>query len=132
MPTLTLRAIEDAFRASWSDETCDVADLPDWTPENPSRGQCGVTSLLLQDLLGGELLEAHVLHANGSHQGWHYWNRLEGGVDVDLTLEQFRPDEVVQPPKVVARAVPGPPLRSPERYVLLRERVLAQLGLDEA
>ena len=129
MEPVTFSDLERAIRDAWSDETCDVADLPNWTPENPSRGQCGATSLLVQDLMGGDLLEATVQHPNGTHQGYHYWNRLAGGLDVDLTAKQFAPDEIVQPPIVVARAVPGPPLRSPERYLLLRARVLEALGL---
>jgi hypothetical protein len=35
-----------------------------------------VTALVVQDLLGGELLVAEVHHANGSHQGVRYWNRF--------------------------------------------------------
>ncbi len=132
MGPITFTELETAIRAAWSDETCDVADLVDRSPDNPARGQCGNTSLLIQDLLGGELLEAHVLYPNGSHQGFHYWNRLPGGVDIDLTAEQFIEGEVVQPPVVVARAVPGPPLRSPERYELLRSRVLEALGMADA
>jgi hypothetical protein len=119
----TLAGIEGAIRASWSVETCDPVDVPDWSAANPARGQCGVTALVMHDLLGGDLLEAEVLYPDGSRQGYHYWNRLPGGVDVDLTAEQFSATEVVQPPKVVARP-PGLPSRYPEQYELLRARVL--------
>ena len=64
-------------------ETCDPSDAALWTPANPSRGQCAVTALVVHDLLGGLLLEAEVHHADGSPQGFHYWNRL-AGLDVDL------------------------------------------------
>lgn len=131
MPPLTLQAIEAAFRAAWSDETCDEADLDSRTPENPSRGQCGVTSLLLQDLIGGELLESQVFLPDGTQDGYHYGNRI-GMLDIDLTREQFPPEVTVTEPVVVARAVPGPPLRSPERYLLLRERVFKALGLEDS
>lgn len=46
--------LERAIRASWSERTCDPVDLPDWSPENAARGQCGVTALVVQDLMGGE------------------------------------------------------------------------------
>ncbi len=128
---LTFQAIEAAIRAAWSDETCDEADLHDRSPDNPARGQCGVTSLLLQDLVGGELLEAQVFLPDGTQDGYHYSNRF-GLVDVDLTREQFAEDMTVTEPVVVARAVPGPPLRSPERYLLLRERVFATLDLEDS
>ena len=38
---------------------------------------------------------AEVRHPDGSRQGHQYWNRLPGGVEVDLTREQFAPDEVL-------------------------------------
>jgi hypothetical protein len=91
----TLDAVEAAVRASWSLESCDPVDVPDWSPENPSRGQCGVTSLVLQDWLGGEMMICDMVHADGSPQGVHYWNRFPGGIDVDLTWEQFRDGELI-------------------------------------
>ena len=81
---LTLAGLESAIRASWSLQTCDPTDAPFWPSGDPSRGQCAVTALVVHDLLGGELLEAEVDHADGSRQGFHYWNRF-AGVDVDLT-----------------------------------------------
>jgi len=95
--------IERVVRASWSQETCDPVDLAQWSPENSARGQCAVTALVVQDLLGGALLLADVLNADGSRQGVHYWNRLGDGVEVDLTREQFAPTETVQAPTVVPR-----------------------------
>ncbi len=126
--TRTLRDIEVAIRSAWSLETCDQVDVADWSPANPSRGQCGVTALTLHELLGGDLLEAEVLFPDGSRQGFHYWNRLPGGIDVDLTAEQFSPDEAIQEPKVVERP-PGPPLRGAEQYEIFRTRVRSALGL---
>lgn len=128
MPLTSLTEIERAIRANWSPGTCDPVDLPDWSIENPARGQCGVTALLLQELLGGELLLAPVSRSDGSRQGVHYWNRLAGGVEVDLTREQFARDEIVQKP-VVVDPPPGGPVRLREQYLLLRMRVHATLGI---
>ena len=97
------------------------------TPDTPARGQCGATALTLHDLLGGDLLLAEVLLPDGSRQGWHWWNRLPGGEEVDLTREQFAPHERVQPPRVVVRP-PGPPRRSRAQYLRLRAAVFAALG----
>ena len=126
MAVRTLADVEAAVRASWSVETCDDVDVPDWSLRNPSRGQCGATALVLQDLLGGDLLVAEVLHPDGSRQGFHAWNALSGGLQVDLTAEQFQAGEVVQAPRVVERP-PGPPRRCAAQYMLLRERVFAAL-----
>ncbi|WP_018220937.1 YunG family protein [Salinispora pacifica] len=120
-----LTDIDRAFRASWSAETCDPVDLP-WAATNPARGQCGVTALVLHELIGGELLCAVVLRRDGSQQGMHLWNRLPGGVEVDLTREQFTVDEIVQEPAVLPL---GPLRRCVQQYALLRHRVRGMLGL---
>jgi hypothetical protein len=121
----TLSDIELAVRAAWSEDTCDPVDLNDWHAGNPSRGQCGVTALVLNDLLGGELVLGEV-HVDGRRIGFHYWNRF-GGVEVDLTRAQFRPDETVTGGRVVERS-PGAPRRCREQYEALRRKVLARLA----
>ena len=125
MPTLD--EVTAAVRAAWCRETCDDSDLADRTPDNPARGQCGATALVLHDLLGGDLLLAEVLLPDGSRQGVHWWNRLPDGSEADLTREQFAPHEVVQPPRVVVRP-PGPPRRNRGQYLRLRAAVLAALA----
>jgi hypothetical protein len=124
---LTIAEIAPVVRSAWSAETCDPVDLADWSIGNPARGQCGVTALVICDLLGGELLIAEVIRADGSRQGIHYWNRLPDGTEVDLTVEQFAPSEVVQPPVAITRPT-GPPARCADQYQRLRERVFSSLG----
>ena len=127
---LTFHDLETAIHDSWSLETCDPTDVPSWTPAQPSQGQCAVTALVVHDLLGGELLEAEVRHADGSPQGYHYWNRF-AGVDIDLTRRQFASGEVVQAPHLIAR-LPSSPWLAQEQYVVFRDRVRAALGLPAA
>ena len=126
-PVTDLIAVTAAVRAAWSRETCDDVDLADWTPGNPARGQCGVTALTVQDLLGGDLLVADVLYPDGSRQGVHWWNRLPDGREVDLTRDQFARPEVVQPPRVVVRPE-GLPRYAADQYLRLRAAVLNRLG----
>lgn len=71
----------EALRDAWQAGTS--ADSASWSPRNPSSGQCAVTALAVQALLGGELLRAKV----GSVS--HYWNRLPGGEELDFTRDQF-------------------------------------------
>lgn len=127
MPGHSVEQVCAAIRASWSSETCDPADLP-WSLANPSSGQCGTSALVLHDLIGGQLMFADVLYRDGSKQGHHYWNRLPGGAEVDLTLDQFADDETVQPGRVVTRP-PGPPGRCAEQYAVLDRRVRDRLRL---
>lgn len=76
----SLNEVAQALRSSWNRETS--YSPKEWSRKQPSSGQCAVTALVLQDLLGGDLIRARI---NG-HE--HYWIRLDGS-DVDLTREQF-------------------------------------------
>ena len=117
-PTLSL--VEQVIRASWSAASCDPVDAP-WSPDNPSKGQCNVTALVVQDHLGGDLLMAEVLNADGTRQGVHFWNRLTDGTEVDLTREQFRAGEQVQEPEVFPRPADITGGRVYQQYVALAD-----------
>ncbi len=126
MEITALGRVDEALRASWDRATCDPVDLPIWHPQNPARGQCGVTALVLQDLLGGDLVLAEVQHHDGTRQGVHYWNRL-GVVEVDLTREQFTDGERIGCGQIVPRPA-GSPRRCREQYDILRARVVEHLN----
>lgn len=130
MTPLRLTDIERAVRSSWSADTCTPEFRPHWTPENPARDQCGVTALVLNDLLGGELIRGEV-HVDGERVDYHWWNRLGMGIEIDLTREQFRPEEIVTGGIVVLRppAAEGDRLR--EEYEILRGRVLERLDQQQ-
>lgn len=69
----------NALSTNWSGETsyCD-----DWSPSNPSSGQCAVSALVLQDYCGGEICRCVVAGTP------HYFNRIDDQV-VDSTAGQF-------------------------------------------
>ncbi|MFC5720458.1 hypothetical protein ACFP1Z_09830 [Streptomyces gamaensis] len=125
MEPLLLTDIERAVRASWGADTCTPDHRPHWRPEHPARDQCGVTALVLNDLLGGQLIRGEVI-AGGERVDYHWWNRLGEGVDIDLTREQFGPGETVTGGVVIPR--PPEIHRLREEYELLRRRVLERLG----
>jgi hypothetical protein len=125
---LTADELRPYFRAAWGVDTCYPDGRDEWTPENPSREQCGMSALVVQDILGGDLILAEV-HVAGVRIGYHYWNRLPDGTDVDLTADQFRPEEQVVGGEVVVRP-PDAPRRHREQYELLRGRVLEALAAD--
>jgi hypothetical protein len=124
----TLSEIEGALRASWAADTCSPDDLDraGWQPDNPAWGHCDITALLLNDLLGGDLVVGEV-HVVGEQHGFHWWNRLASGVEVDLTREQFRRGQTLASTRVVRRPIVRPARRYRE-YLLLRDRVAALLG----
>ncbi len=69
--------IQKTFFASWS-----LQSSSKWREENPAKGQCGVTALVVNDLLGGEIYKTHCLG------GWHFYNKIDGKV-YDFTSSQF-------------------------------------------
>jgi hypothetical protein len=69
--------VESALRKAWS-----LSTASKWTPNNPAAGQCNVTSLLIHELFGGELLKTPL------PAGDHFYNRI-GGRRYDFTASQF-------------------------------------------
>jgi hypothetical protein len=100
-------------------------------PGDPARGQCGATALVVQDLLGGDLIVADVF-VGTERLGVHYWNRLEGGEVLDLSSGQLVEDEVVSGARVVHRPTGAVPPKGAEAYLLLRDRVERLLVAEES
>jgi ADP-ribose pyrophosphatase YjhB (NUDIX family) len=125
LPSLT--ELERAIRSSWGMWTADPVDQPSWSSTNPARGQCASTALIVQDMLGGQLLIADVDHQDGSRQGVHYWNRLATGMELDLTREQFTGREVIGEPRVVQRPADVTRGRLAGQYRLLAAAVASRL-----
>jgi hypothetical protein len=130
---MTLEAVILALRESWGPDTCAPEDVADWTPDNPSRGQCATTAVVIHDFFGGVLMvgEVFVDAPDGSgllpeRVDFHWWNRLPDGEQVDITLEQFGPHEHVVGGLEVAR--PTGRTRLDSQYALLSSRVAARLA----
>ena len=106
-------------------------EVPPRKPGCRSWGQCGTTAGVLQDWLGGDILAADV-YRDGQLVGAHYWNRLPGGEEVDLTADQFLPNEAL----VGRREVPRPADGAWQShsgyapYLVLKERVAKLPGDD--
>jgi hypothetical protein len=124
----TLTELEQAIRASWDERTCDPAEPLPWNPENPGRGQCVATTAVIHDLLGGQMLIAEV-YVDGEQRGHHAWNRLAANTEIDLTGDQFGPEESLGAPRVIQRS-PGQPMRIQAQYELLRDRVQRRLSAE--
>lgn len=119
---LILKKVEPRIRLAWSQDTASPNCQKIWSRKNPALGQCAVTALLVQDLLGGELIRTEV-----SGYGSHYYNRLPSGDTADLTAEQFPPVTHIPPGEPRDREYvlnsPGAvAARTKERYELLKNR----------
>ncbi|MEV0375457.1 hypothetical protein AB0I10_37830 [Streptomyces sp. NPDC050636] len=84
----------------------------------------------MHDLLGGDLMLGEAF-AYGQQRGYHWWNRLPAGTELELTREQFGPEETVSSGRLVPRPA-GPPARYCEEYELVRRRVIHRLGARSA
>ena len=80
---LTPRDYFDLLSSLWCPETCAPRMRADWTPDNPTLGQCSVTAFLAQDIFGGRVLGVPLPDGN-----FHCFNEAGGRV-FDLTSEQF-------------------------------------------
>lgn len=114
----SLAGVAAAVRAGWSPAT---AAPGKWDQTLSAAGQCAVTALVVQDLLGGSLLRGTV----GGES--HYWNRVDGA-DVDLTREQFPEFALDGPPEPRDRSYVLSFPDTAARYRLLRRRVRRALA----
>lgn len=69
--------IIDALFKAWSSQSSSK-----WSKDNPANGQCGVTSLVVHDLLGGKI------NKTALPNGWHFYN-VVNGTRIDFTSSQF-------------------------------------------
>lgn len=127
MASFTLTVIEQALRGSWAADTCSPDDVARaaWEFSNPAWGHCDITALVVQDVFGGDLMLGEV-YLDGEQRGYHWWNRLPDGVEVDLTFEQFKLGETVTNGRIVRPS--GPLRRRVGEYELLRRRVADRIG----
>ncbi len=83
---IELSNLLSALHTSWAADTAYKAN--DWSTENPARGQCVVTALIVQDYFGGELIRYHV--QGDDIDETHYINLLSGGATLDATASQYK------------------------------------------
>lgn len=69
--------LQSRLMDAWSLESSSL-----WCADVPARGQCNPTALVVQDLLGGELLKTP------TPQGLHFYNRIDDR-RMDFTASQF-------------------------------------------
>lgn len=89
---LTPRDYYDILSDLWCAETCPPRMRDRWTRENPTLGQCSITSFVMQDIYGGKVMGIPLDDGN-----FHCFNVVEtdGGQCVfDLTKEQFQDKKV--------------------------------------
>ena len=105
-----------AIEKSWGKDTAYRKDAPFWSLENPARGQCAITALIVNDYYGGQI------YSGVSDTGiYHYWNVIDGN-KVDLTEKQFETKLVFNNTKEWERGALLATGDVLERYITLKER----------
>jgi hypothetical protein len=59
--------VQEALKRTWI-----LENNPGLTTDNQVGGEDTVTSLLIHDIFGGEILKTH------AKKGWHFYNRING------------------------------------------------------
>ena len=77
------RVLYDLLCDIWCAETCAPRMRKDWSPDNPTYGQCSITAFLAQDIFGGQVYGVPLEDGN-----FHCFNQVGDRV-FDLTSEQF-------------------------------------------
>jgi hypothetical protein len=114
-----LEQLNSAIRSAYDRDTCFVDQRSEWSRKHPALGQCVVTTLVVQDYLGGEIIS--------DKKNNHYWNRVDG-IDLDFTRDQFGKDVVIKETGTRSRQelLEGPRSEAAEtldRYRKLKGRV---------
>jgi hypothetical protein len=126
----TLEQLVAALQDSWAVDT--AYDATDWNEQNPARGQCVVSALVVQGYLGGGLQRYEV--KGEDFEETHYANKI-GGVIIDTTASQYDGLEVNLRPtpanlkgfsSLLEKRLADKNTR--ERYERLKRRVEAILG----
>lgn len=116
MEKIKLEDLKKALEKSWSADT--AFNRKKWIAENPAKGHCWVSSMLVKKYLGGKIKMTSLKDGKS-----HFWNVLPDGSEVDLTANQFPKDFVCPPGKIVdGRAA----FRNPwnyRRFKILEEKV---------
>lgn len=119
-----------ALQTNWSEETSFTP--AEWTKENPARGQCLVSTLVIQDYLGGDI-RRYSVKANNFKET-HYCNILPSEAVFDSTAAQYsEPVQLTITPISLKghttareRYIADPDTRT--KYELLKESVSSTLS----
>lgn len=117
---MNIALLIEAIRKSWCRETCYLLNQEKWSSYNPAFGQCAVSTLFIQDFLGGEIL--YCKHYR------HYWNKLADGTILDLTKEQFGKNvnlclDKIASRKYILESEQPKKVETLKRYLLLKRKV---------
>lgn len=127
---LTIELLKRALDASWCKETAHRKDQPYWSEQNKSRGQCAVTSIVVNNFFGGNIIEGF----SEKYSIFHYWNIIDSN-KIDFTFSQFIGDKDDIEFNQTTIITPKELLNDhnvQKRYNVLKEKVCEYLSIVDA
>ena len=118
MTTVNIEQVSQALEKSWS-----LKSSTKWKETNPALGQCGVTALVAQDYLGGEIIKTWVTKPDVGAL-WHFYNLINNKA-IDFTISQF--DEPIPYDNLPSSREEAFQDSTPGQYESLRADVSMQL-----
>ncbi len=110
---INISVIEQKLIQCWSHKTSSR-----YSEENPYKGQCSVTAIVIHEILGGEILKTRV----GNQ--WHYYNFINGQ-RIDFTKKQFEFEIKYQ--DILSNSIDAFTDTSIVQYISLKEKLLSIL-----
>ena len=119
------RHLYDLLCCCWTADTCGPRFRPNWSDENPTLGQCTITSFLVQDIFGGEV------YGIALPGGITHCYNVVGDSLFDLTSEQFG-NTVLEYRKEnpQRREVQFADATKKARYELLKQKLKKKIGIQ--
>lgn len=116
-----LKDLRKRLEKAWCRETSHNKDQ--WTPENPSSGQCMITTRYLVENFNARAVyaDAH-LPDGGKAKGGHYYAEIDGN-PVDLTADQFPSGTKIEKVRYVTLSHLRAETDGRHRYNLLTQRL---------
>lgn len=132
MNSISLQQLVRALQASWPVDAKNKV-WGKWTPDNPARGQCVPSSLVVQDYFGGDIVRYRM--TNDDINETHYFNVLDDGTVIDSTRSQYKGAITMKPEPIDLAKNNFSSVRercladdeTKERYEILKARVEEEL-----
>ncbi|MCT4612088.1 MAG: hypothetical protein N4A47_01805 [Clostridia bacterium] len=103
---------------SWDEKTCYDGVLDRWNENNKELGHCAITSMVVNDYIGGNIIKAVVKDEEDAH----YFNEVDENI-IDLTIEQYNYSPIYELTKIKTKADLLKNENTKKRYEILSERV---------
>ena len=110
--------INQCFLKHWSHKT---SYSDDWSAKFPSKGQCAISSLMVHELLGGDIARIQLSPRNS-----HYFNVIDGNI-YDITSDQFETKLNYEKYKIIDSSELLSNINTAHRYKTFSESVMPEI-----